>query len=265
MQELIRTQLGDADARMADIRLENPVDGEKSCPTFVVAKRASAAEAQAVLFRTYNCGEFYDADECKIWEAARCTSAAPTFFKPMFVRVPPGPGQWYVDGGLQHNNPSQLALDEAQRIWPQVKRFCLVSIGTGWQRNVEFIESKESQAPGPPAKRKRVSWQFVNVMNVPKASIELAKIAKCAVELSTSSELTHQQLSDKSNSRDLAQQFPYYRFNVERGMDSIELQEWKAMVRIEELTARYIAEGDNERKKRACAEILWKPHEVERM
>lgn len=274
MQNLIKERLGDADAQMVDIRLEDPTNDKKSCPSFVVATREAAAEGPAVIFRSYNCGEDYDADVCKIWEAARCTSAAPSFFRRMFVTVPPRPGQWYLDGGLRHNNPSQLALDEARRIWPTVKRFCLVSIGTGWQRSVEFMDIKYSQAPGPSKPKSRLST-FLDripgkktgsmIKNVPKGMMELKKIAEHVVELSTSSEPIHQRLSDESNSRDHARQFPYYRFNVERGMDSIGLEEWKAMVRIEELTARYMDEGDTERKKKMCAEILWKPCEVERM
>src|SRR5690348_8463487 len=96
----------------------------RSCPTFVVATRASSAEGPAVIFRSHNCKD-YDADECAIWEAARCTSASPSFFKPMFVRIPPRPGQWFLDGGLRHNKPSQLAIAEAKHIWPTVKRVCL--------------------------------------------------------------------------------------------------------------------------------------------
>ena len=42
---------------------------------------------------------------------------------------------------LRHNNPSDLALEEARRIWVSVKRFALVSIGTGRQESVRFINS----------------------------------------------------------------------------------------------------------------------------
>src|SRR5947207_15596085 len=103
------------------------------------------------------------------------------------------------------------------------------------------------------------------VKNPLKGLMKLKSIAERVVELSTSSEPIHQRLSYKSNSRDPEQKFTYYRFNVERGMDGIGLEEWKTMVRIEELTVRYMGEGDTERKKKACAEILWKPYQVERM
>jgi len=61
----------------------------------------------------------------------------PSFFKEMYIDNP-RPGVAYVDGGLGHNNPSQVALDEAERIWQTSKNFCLVSIGTGRQRAVKI-------------------------------------------------------------------------------------------------------------------------------
>jgi len=269
MKELVKNRLGDMDAQMVDVIFENPANTQKLSPTFVVATRAAAAEGPAVLFRSYNCGEDYDADECKIWEVARCTSAAPTFFKPMFVRIPPRPGQWYLDGGLSHNNPARLALQEAGRIWPTVKRFCLISIGTGWQESIEFMDIKDSQAPEPSTPKGRLQTLLRRVpgiktasmvKNAPNGFMELKKIAELVVQLST----IHHGLSDDSNSRDVGKRFPYYRFNVERGMECIGLEEWKAMVRIEELTARYMSEGPTERRKKECAEVLQKPPPVER-
>ena len=154
VKELIEEELKDADAIMADA-------GEDRCPTFVVATSASNADGPAVIFRSYGC-KGYNANKCKIWQAARCTSAAPSFFKPMFVEIP-APGGWFLDGGFRHNNPSQLALDEAHRLWPTVKRFCLVSIGTGRQRNVEFVDIKDSDVPNDNESKSSISfWIFSN-------------------------------------------------------------------------------------------------------
>jgi predicted acylesterase/phospholipase RssA len=75
----------------------------------------------------------------KIWEAARATSAASTFFEP--IKIGPN-GQQFFDGGTIANNPIRQLWLEAQDIWgpqpgmsdklplaAQVK--CIVSIGTG--------------------------------------------------------------------------------------------------------------------------------------
>jgi predicted acylesterase/phospholipase RssA len=49
-------------------------------------------------------------DVCKIWEAARATSAASTLFEPISIGRPP---TRFVDGALKHNNPINLADIEA--------------------------------------------------------------------------------------------------------------------------------------------------------
>jgi hypothetical protein len=261
---LVQEKLGDADASMA----ETGSSEYKPCPTFVVATSAANADGPPVLFRTYRC-EGFNANVCAIWQAARCTSAAPSFFRRMFVGVP-APGGWYLDGGLRHNNPSQVALDEARRIWPTVNRFCLVSIGTGRQKFVEFIDIKDSDAPKPEQKKasflSRVPGASIlrKAKNTPAGLIELKKIGKACVEMSTSSEPIHQFIFGQANSRDSDVRFPYYRFNVERGMDSIDLEEWKARVRIGELTAQYMREGEGELKTNACVHDLSKPAQVER-
>jgi hypothetical protein len=64
---------------------------------------------------------------CKIWEAARATSAASTFFDPIEI----GPHkEVYVDGGLGYNNPIRLLERESRDLWPDDERIFL-SIGTG--------------------------------------------------------------------------------------------------------------------------------------
>ena len=49
-------------------------------------------------------------DVCKIWEAARATSAASRLFEPITI----GPFQQkFVDGALRHNNPIDLVDQES--------------------------------------------------------------------------------------------------------------------------------------------------------
>ena len=83
IKHLIEEKLGNTNASIADT---NSLDSEL-CPTFVVATSAANAEGPPVLFRSYGC-EGFNANKCAIWQAARCTSAAPSFFKRMFVDVP---------------------------------------------------------------------------------------------------------------------------------------------------------------------------------
>ncbi|KAG9499651.1 hypothetical protein J7337_008110 [Fusarium musae] len=68
-------------------------------------------------------------NDFKIWEAARATSAAPTFFQPF---VHPETKRTYVDGALMHNNPVALAYSEVDKIWPgSLPPDIILSVGTG--------------------------------------------------------------------------------------------------------------------------------------
>src|SRR5271163_3022991 len=85
LKKVIRKVEGDEDAPMAD-----PNDQTTSCcPVFVVATMGENASDPVKLFRSYG----KEKDKCPMWQAARATSAAPTYFPPTFIRVP-RPGGW---------------------------------------------------------------------------------------------------------------------------------------------------------------------------
>jgi predicted acylesterase/phospholipase RssA len=71
--------------------------------------------------------------DVKMWEAARATSAAPTYFEP--ARVPSlndGVEHALVDGGVFANNPAVAAYSDATREgWAGSAAIYVVSIGTG--------------------------------------------------------------------------------------------------------------------------------------
>lgn len=62
---------------------------------------------------------------CKKWELARATSAAPTFFAPFKLD-----NLTLVDGGLACNNPTLYTVVEIQKQHPE-KELLVVSLGTG--------------------------------------------------------------------------------------------------------------------------------------
>ncbi|OQN95148.1 hypothetical protein B0A48_18864, partial [Cryoendolithus antarcticus] len=66
-------------------------------------------------------------DKICIWQAARCTSAAPGYLTEMQLG-----SSSFLDGGLLHNNPSAIARREGSYIWdcPADENF-VVSIGCG--------------------------------------------------------------------------------------------------------------------------------------
>lgn len=65
------------------------------------------------------------------WEAGRATSAAPTYFKPAYLYDrQEGTMQTLIDGGLIANNPALFAYVEAKRLYPNAKKFHILSLST---------------------------------------------------------------------------------------------------------------------------------------
>jgi patatin-like phospholipase/acyl hydrolase len=81
MKAIIKSKTGDPEAKMRD-----PLK-KACCKTFVVATARDYADAPPFKLRTYSTEE-YPADNCTIWQAARATSAATTFFEPVTFGVP---------------------------------------------------------------------------------------------------------------------------------------------------------------------------------
>lgn len=103
----------------------------------VIAVKPSAERVIPKLFRSYDHEAREDlfvvrnpgpADNCQIWEAARATCAAPTYFKPVRIN-----GTKYVAGGFGFNNPSREIIREVLSMHSYADNCvnCLVSIGTG--------------------------------------------------------------------------------------------------------------------------------------
>ncbi|KFY65513.1 hypothetical protein V496_02529 [Pseudogymnoascus sp. VKM F-4515 (FW-2607)] len=71
-----------------------------------------------------------DKGEILIWEAARCTTAAPTIFKPKRLRS----FGTFQDGGLRNNNPVRPGLHLVSRIWDDGDCDIVLSIGNGFEQ-----------------------------------------------------------------------------------------------------------------------------------
>jgi hypothetical protein len=260
IQEIIAKETGDPNAKLADT-----VCTERTpCLTFVIATSAIHAEGPAVVFRSYNC-KGANANKCAIWQAARCTTAAPNFFEPMYIEVPV-PGGIYLDGGRLYNNPSELAIEEANRIWPTIKHLYLISIGTGRQRGVDFIDIKDIES----RKRKRSftsAFSFAAGLETSEMAsnlITLNRIQEACIALSESVEPIHQRVLGLACSSDPTKRFQYYRFSVQRGMDTIQFQEWKANLRIAQVTCNYMHEKEQQVQLNSCVQDLLKPSTIGR-
>lgn len=78
-----------------------------------------------------------------MWQVARATSAAPTYFEPARIDKLNSDGYWaLVDGGTYANNPAMCAYAEARHLIPDGD-VLMVSVGTGeLTRPINYQEAK---------------------------------------------------------------------------------------------------------------------------
>ncbi|KFY69541.1 hypothetical protein V496_00161 [Pseudogymnoascus sp. VKM F-4515 (FW-2607)] len=77
-------------------------------------------------------------NEILLWEALRCTTAAPWYYKPKFLEA----FGTFQDGGLRNNNPIKPGRREVKHIWKNGECDIVLSIGTGFK--------EELTSPGAP-------------------------------------------------------------------------------------------------------------------
>jgi len=77
--------------------------------------------------------------DCEIWEAARATTAAPTYFKAISITWPNGSRNRFVDAGLGFNNPTEEVIEEAETIFgASTPLRVLVSLGCGVKSSIRY-------------------------------------------------------------------------------------------------------------------------------
>lgn len=165
----------------------------------VLAATKQDLSARPTLFRTYDSSsEFRD---CSICEVAMATSAATTFFKS--VKMGPN-GIDFVDAALGYNNPSEVLIQEAHRLFPRNQDLCLLSIGTGLGGTVSIRDTRTS-------------------------------ILRMLKRIGTESNKVADRLQDKYDGTD-----QYFRFNVDRGLEDVTLADWRMDSDISAYTHNYL-------------------------
>lgn len=84
---------------------------------------------------------------CKIHQGLTASAAAPVFFAPYKIE-----NTFYVDGALSANNPTELAVNEGLRLWPDRNVDLILSLGTGIPPNETVSDSLFSWAGALTAK-----------------------------------------------------------------------------------------------------------------
>ncbi|WEW56312.1 hypothetical protein PRK78_001755 [Emydomyces testavorans] len=211
IKELVKAKTGSEDTLLQD-------DDEATCKVFVTAIQRENTDA--TVFRSYDT-ESVDLlyDYCKIWEGARATTAASTFFEPITI----GPfKQEFVDGGMRCNNPIELAEFESQALWPNDDRL-IISIGSG-------------SAPG-----KSLDGNIAVLIEALKAIV-------------LDSEAQSERFFKTRQSR--VKEDRLFRFNVFHGLEGIGLEEYQEVARIAAATNSYLNLTDVRLRVETCVKVL---------
>jgi predicted acylesterase/phospholipase RssA len=184
--------------------------------------------AGPALFRTYPV-RGNENPNCLIWEAARATTAAPTFFKSINICGPDGISEEFTDGGLKWNNPVKVLIEEGARVFGNERRVaCVVSIGTGHRSAIGLRDADWYQALLPR-----------NVIGL------LKELATDCEEKASECEKQYGHLPGL-----------YYRFNVEHGLENVSLADWKMLSTMKAHTKAYLQEPLVERKLNQLVDVL---------
>jgi len=212
---------GSADERMMDLR---PVD--QVCKSFVCATPALHMSSPR-LFRTYLVRE-NESYNCPIWQAARATSAAPTFFKRIHIGEK-GLEEEFIDGGLGCNNPIKQVLLETEAISGSDQYVaCIISIGSG-QAGVIGLKS-------PDAFQRALSLDLVAVLQ------------QIATDCESAAEEIENQFKNIPN--------VYFRFNVEQGMQGVTLADGEKLREVTQHTMQYIQKSAVSQKVNAAVKAI---------
>lgn len=161
-----------------------------------------------------------------IWQAARATSAASTFFKQLVIG-----NRKFVDGGLGSNNPSKALLREVQEIYKNnvnQKASCLISIGTGIPKGIGISELSGFG----------ISW--------------VREVVEALSGMATDCENTNEEVAA------WFKDIPgfYFRFNVEQGLQNVKMDEYEKLDVIVAKTEGYLSKDAQRHKIKQAAEAL---------
>ncbi|KAI9673080.1 MAG: hypothetical protein M1829_004394 [Trizodia sp. TS-e1964] len=213
IKEVLKAENLEEDALLKD-------ESENACKVFVCA--TSKQTSEVVRLTSYRSRGSVDLlNTVKIWEACRATSAASSFFDSISIGKY---GEEFVDGATGANNPVWQLWNEAQLVWgpqPLDSRIrCLVSIGTG-------------------------------VPSLTPVKDDVLHIHEMLIAMATETEQTAEMFRrDKAL---LDNSGRYYRFNVERGLEEIGLEQSKKRNEIAAATRRYYNSQSIINQMNACA------------
>ncbi|KAK4930587.1 hypothetical protein LTR49_003001 [Elasticomyces elasticus] len=203
--------------------LEDQGESSQRCRVFVCAQSEEIGDITRL--KSYRL-DGDSREEATIWQAALATTAATSFFDSAKIG-----DRTYRDGALGANNPAKQVENEAARIWCETSGElqshvkCFLSLGTGHEGTYRVHDN---------------AWKFL--------SESLKNVATNAEPTNEEVAARWKHLSNK----------PYVRFNVQHGLEDIELAEYKREKRgtMDAATHRYLNLEETRPRVVSCVENL---------
>ncbi|KAF8596365.1 FabD/lysophospholipase-like protein [Ceratobasidium sp. AG-I] len=186
--EIVARYCGRVDAKMMD------ASGDESrCKVMICASTAHAIRAGIpTCIRSYPVSANQGPD-CTIVEAIRATTATPGLFKRAIIEEN-GIDIPYVGGGLECNNPTDIALREVASVFPNRPVACVMSVGAGQLHSASIPDARIYDAWLP------------------------SRLIPAVQKITTDCERTHQDLARRFEHTKGA----YFRFSTDQGIQDID-------------------------------------------
>ena len=97
-------------------------------------------------------------------------------------------------------------------------------------------------------------FYWPSAKNISPGILTLLKMASGLTNIVTNTEAVHDNLHRQADEK-----FPYFRFNVERNVGDIGLEDWKRSQALTTHTSAYMGTYDSEKRKTMCAKCLIDP------
>ncbi|KAF8597409.1 FabD/lysophospholipase-like protein [Ceratobasidium sp. AG-I] len=207
--EIVARYCGTADAKMLDTS-----SNALMCKVMICASTAHALRAGIpTCIRSYPVSA-NQGPNCTIVEAIRATTAAPGLFKRAIIKEN-GIDIPYVGGGLECNNPTDIALREVSSVFPNSPIACVMSVGAGRLHSASIPDARIYDAWLP------------------------SRLIPAVQKIATDCERTHQDLARRFDHTKGA----YFRFSTDQGIQDIDQYNATKVSEVQAHTRQYLQDA----------------------
>jgi len=191
----------------------------------------------------------------ELWKICRATTAAPTFYRNITIN-----GRTFIDGAFGNtNNPTRKAhfhflenvsgYRDCDVIW--------MNIGTGSPKPHHDVVSNTSRRASVVtlATTYKRTWED---RLIPRAILEAKNLLRDLQAIATDSDRVEEEMEDIINSKSNSQQITFARVSANNGVAEIQLDGWRSLDQIEQLTRVYLQRPEVQAKLQVMADELAK-------